>query len=98
MLFVLKPSQIYLELSEHIFLQDFAEFSRNLTKIKNKGVKIVIDDVGEGYSSLKTIAELNPDFIANNLTTTEEAEALLELGVKYGQGSLFDSIGISLSQ
>lgn len=118
---VLKPAQIYLELSEHICLQDVAEFSRNLTKIKNKGVNVVIDDVGEGYSSLKTIAELTPDFIktsgylsrdinadsqkqklmqtiisqarkiktdiiANNITTTEEAETLFKLGVKYGQG------------
>jgi len=79
-----KASQIYLELSEHACLEDFSKFSKDLTKIRDKGVKIVIADVGEGYSSLKTIVELRPAFIkigtylSSNIDADHEKQKLLQ--------------------
>jgi len=57
------PAQICIEISERTFISNFQEFARQLRILKPLGVMIVIDDLGEGYSSLKIIAELNPDFI-----------------------------------
>ena len=58
-----KPEQIVLELTERAEITDFPKFRRTLRSFKDKGFKISIDDVGSGYSSLETIAELEPDFV-----------------------------------
>lgn len=59
----ISPSQICIEISERTFVTNFKELASNLRLLKPMGVMIVIDDLGEGYSSLKAIAELNPEFI-----------------------------------
>ena len=59
----ISPSQICIEISERTFVTNFKELASNLRMLKPMGVMIVIDDLGEGYSSLKAIAELNPEFI-----------------------------------
>ncbi|MFH1867500.1 MAG: EAL domain-containing protein [Candidatus Omnitrophota bacterium] len=120
----LPPSQVCLEISEQTFVTNFEKISRVMNMLKDKGIVIAIDDVGAGYSSLRSIAELKPDFIkididivrsvdknevkgsivqalvilgdklqcsliAEGIETQEECKALLNMGVKYGQGFLF---------
>ena len=58
-----KPAQVCIEITERTCVTNFARLSAGLHYIKSKGVKIAIDDVGEGYSSLKAIAEIRPEFI-----------------------------------
>ncbi|MDD5347788.1 MAG: EAL domain-containing protein [Candidatus Omnitrophica bacterium] len=58
-----KPFQVCIEISERTYISNFKEFATHLKSLKPLGVMIVIDDLGEGYSSLKIIAELTPDFI-----------------------------------
>jgi EAL domain-containing protein (putative c-di-GMP-specific phosphodiesterase class I) len=59
----LPPSQICVEITERTYISNFARFNDNLNKVKPLGVMIVIDDLGEGYSSLKAIAEFKPSYI-----------------------------------
>ncbi|HRZ14898.1 MAG TPA: EAL domain-containing protein [Candidatus Omnitrophota bacterium] len=56
-------SQICLEITERTFISNFTRLASNLNDLKPMGVMIVIDDLGEGYASLKSIAELKPQFI-----------------------------------
>lgn len=118
------PSQICLEITERTFVKNFAMLSTNLKDVRSKGVRVAIDDIGEGYSSLNAIAELKPEFIKIDITiirnmetdgvkqnlvrlvadlarstnsrligegieTRKECDALLSLGVEYGQGYHF---------
>ncbi len=57
------PEQIVLEITERAEVKNFPKFYQILSSAKAKGFKISIDDVGSGYSSLGTIAELEPDFV-----------------------------------
>jgi EAL domain-containing protein (putative c-di-GMP-specific phosphodiesterase class I) len=83
----IKPSQICLELSERDCIKNFAKLSQAASYFKSTGFKVIIDDVGEGYSNLETIAELKPDFIklATSLTkqvnVDTEKQKLIQLVV-----------------
>lgn len=59
----LKPSDVVLEITERSAIQDFATFREALEHYRNQGYYIALDDVGAGYSSLQSIAELHPDFL-----------------------------------
>lgn len=59
----LKPSDVVLEITERSAIQDFSTFREALGHYRNQGYLIALDDVGAGYSSLQSIAELHPDFL-----------------------------------
>ncbi|MFH1641208.1 MAG: EAL domain-containing protein, partial [Candidatus Omnitrophota bacterium] len=59
----IKPSQVSIEITERVCVKNFAQLSSDLNYFKSLGVKISIDDIGEGYSSLKALAELKPEFM-----------------------------------
>jgi len=57
------PKQLCFEITERSFIKNFADLASILNYFHTQGIKIAIDDVGEGYSSLKAIVELQPTFI-----------------------------------
>jgi len=59
----LKPTQVVLEITEHSAVQDHEAFRQMLNHFQFHGFRLAVDDVGSGYSGLKSIAELRPDFI-----------------------------------
>ena len=48
----IKASQLELEITETVFLQDSAGTDAMFTALKNLGVRLALDDFGTGYSSL----------------------------------------------
>jgi len=59
----LKPTQVVLEITEHSAVRDHEAFRQMLNHFQFHGFRLAVDDVGSGYSGLKSIAELRPDFI-----------------------------------
>ena len=59
----LGPERIVLELTEHAAVKDYAAFRRTLLHLRAQGFRLAMDDVGAGYSGLRAIAEIGPDFI-----------------------------------
>jgi len=57
------PSQIIFEVVETELVKDQKHLKRILEFYREKGYKIALDDVGEGYSSLNMLIELQPDII-----------------------------------
>ena len=55
--------QVFLEITESVPLSHFEFCSSVLAEIRSKGVHLVIDDFGAGYSNLRYIAELVPDIV-----------------------------------
>lgn len=53
-------NDIYLEITESIPLSHFHLCQSILTEIRDRGVHLVVDDLGAGYSNLKYIADLHP--------------------------------------
>jgi EAL domain-containing protein (putative c-di-GMP-specific phosphodiesterase class I) len=59
----LPASRLQIEVTETALLADFELARRNLSRLRNHGVRIVLDDFGEGYSSIRYLREMNFDAI-----------------------------------
>ena len=56
-------SRILLELSEHDQVEDYAALTAALAPLRAAGLRLAIDDVGAGFSSLRHIVVTAPDVI-----------------------------------
>jgi EAL domain-containing protein (putative c-di-GMP-specific phosphodiesterase class I)/putative methionine-R-sulfoxide reductase with GAF domain len=57
------PERLVVELTEQEAVGDYAEVRKHLAPWLARGVRIAIDDTGAGYSSLRHVIELTPDFL-----------------------------------
>jgi EAL domain-containing protein (putative c-di-GMP-specific phosphodiesterase class I) len=56
-------ADMYLEITESVPLSHFAMCKRILEEVRGRGVYLVVDDLGAGYSNLKYIADLAPRIV-----------------------------------
>lgn len=81
----IEPEEVVLELTERTVITDYTVFARALQTYLNYGYRIAVDDVGSGYSNLRLIAEVKPDFIKVDMSlirgidTDKTKQALLEM-------------------
>ena len=115
---------IMLEVTEHARVEDYDELHRVLEPLRERGMRLAVDDAGAGYASFNHILELRPDVIkldmglvrdlhvnpsrrslvagmalfaremgmsvvAEGVEVEGERDALVGLGIDYGQGWLF---------
>lgn len=57
------PQRLSLEITETELMMEIEENIKKLQRLKDKGIKIYLDDFGKGYSSLKYLKELPVDYI-----------------------------------
>lgn len=57
------PTQIILEIPETLRIKDVGAFQKHLEPFRREGFRIAIDDFGAGYTNLRMIADLQPDFV-----------------------------------
>lgn len=69
-----RPEQIVFEITERTAIDDFKSFRNSINYYRRQGFTIAIDDTGAGYSSLQSIAELNPDYIKIDRSIVEEID------------------------
>jgi EAL domain-containing protein (putative c-di-GMP-specific phosphodiesterase class I) len=122
--------RVIVELSEHDPVHDYEALAAVLSPLRERGVRLAIDDVGVGFSSLRHIVVSAPDLIkldlsivtgvgsdqvlrtlarslaefghevgasvvAEGVESREDASALREAGVDFGQGWYFGRPGAS---
>jgi EAL domain-containing protein (putative c-di-GMP-specific phosphodiesterase class I) len=56
-------NDVVLEITERLAIKDINLFRETVKGLEKYGFSVAIDDVGAGYSSLHTIAELNPTYL-----------------------------------
>jgi EAL domain-containing protein (putative c-di-GMP-specific phosphodiesterase class I)/CheY-like chemotaxis protein len=56
-------AQLVLELTEHDRVDDYDALRHALAPIRERGVRIAIDDVGAGFASLRHVLRLDPEII-----------------------------------
>lgn len=98
------PSNIELEITESVFIDNMAEIIRKMKMLKEFGIRFSMDDFGTGFSSLSYLRELPIDtlkidksFIDNVVTddsTRTIAESIIDLSKKLG----FDTIAEGVEQ
>jgi EAL domain-containing protein (putative c-di-GMP-specific phosphodiesterase class I) len=55
--------RIVIEVTEHAVVDSYAMLHEELEPLRRRGLRIAVDDAGAGYSSLRHVLELRPDFI-----------------------------------
>jgi EAL domain-containing protein (putative c-di-GMP-specific phosphodiesterase class I)/ActR/RegA family two-component response regulator len=55
--------QVVLEVTEHSAVEDYDALNSALGGLRDDGLRLAIDDVGAGFSSLRHLLRLRPDFI-----------------------------------
>ncbi|GAB6196778.1 sensor domain-containing phosphodiesterase [Lysobacter xanthus] len=55
--------RIVLEITEHAPVDDYDVLARALSELRQRGMRVAIDDVGAGYSSLQHVLRIGPDII-----------------------------------
>jgi EAL domain-containing protein (putative c-di-GMP-specific phosphodiesterase class I) len=55
--------RVVLEITEHTDVEDYECLLNVLQPLRQRGLKLAVDDAGAGYSSLRHILNLQPDFI-----------------------------------
>lgn len=65
-------ARITLEITERSRLQDIAHWDESVRLIGELGFAIAVDDLGAGYSSLSTLADLQPQFIKLDMSLVRD--------------------------
>jgi EAL domain-containing protein (putative c-di-GMP-specific phosphodiesterase class I) len=55
--------QLVVEVTEHAAVESYAALRNELAPLRERGMRIAVDDAGAGYASLRHVLELRPDFI-----------------------------------
>lgn len=62
------PGNIVVEVTERVAITEWQAFQKALMALREAGLRIAIDDMGSGYSSLRVVAEIEPDFLKLDLS------------------------------
>jgi len=62
--------RLILELTEHVPVEDYGVLNAALAPLRERGVRIAVDDTGAGFASLRHILDLHPDVIKIDIGIT----------------------------
>jgi EAL domain-containing protein (putative c-di-GMP-specific phosphodiesterase class I) len=90
------------EVTENELIPDHAALNEMLTRLRRRGARIAIDDVGEGYAGLQRVMEIRPDVLkldralVTNVHREPAKAALVEAFVRYAArtGALICAEGV----
>jgi EAL domain-containing protein (putative c-di-GMP-specific phosphodiesterase class I) len=98
----LDPSDVVVEVTERTAVTEWRVFRRALRELRRAGLKIAIDDVGSGYSSLHAVAQIEPDYLKLDSSLIQDVhrssikrdllETLVLLARKIGARSIAEGI------
>ncbi|MGY3266121.1 sensor domain-containing phosphodiesterase [Lysobacter sp. HA35] len=67
-------SRLVVEITEHAAIDDYAPLLDAAKRLRDVGVRIAIDDVGAGYSSLRHVLQLAPDIAKLDMSLTRSVD------------------------
>lgn len=79
----LEPHHLKLEITESAYTKDQKQLLDAITKLKEKGFTIVMDDFGSGYSSLNVLKDMPIDVVKvdmsfiNDVSTSRKADVIM---------------------
>lgn len=68
------PRRVLIEVTEHMPIEDYDPILRALAPLRQKGIRVAIDDAGAGYSSLRHILAMRPDVIKFDISLTRNVD------------------------
>lgn len=67
-------SRVVLEITEHASVENYTSLIDAPAALRQTGMRVAVDDAGAGYSSLKHILQLKPDFIKLDIGLTRDID------------------------
>jgi EAL domain-containing protein (putative c-di-GMP-specific phosphodiesterase class I) len=67
--------RVVLEITEHAAVADYARLLAGLRPLRERGVRVAIDDAGAGFASLQHILRLRPDIIKLDISLVRGIDA-----------------------
>jgi len=62
--------RVVLEITEHEAVEDYGALAEGLAPLRERGLRVAVDDVGAGYASLRHALQLAPDMVKMDLSLT----------------------------
>ncbi len=95
-------TRILLEITEHAIVDDYRFLVTALEPLRERGLRIAIDDAGAGYASMRHIVNIRPDIIKLDISLTQQIDidegrrALARALIGFGRdiGSLICAEGV----
>jgi EAL domain-containing protein (putative c-di-GMP-specific phosphodiesterase class I) len=56
-------SALVVEITEHTAIEAYADLRMELDRLRERGLRLAVDDAGAGYASLRHVLELRPDIV-----------------------------------
>lgn len=66
--------RLLLEITEHAPVDDYQALGDALAPLRDRGLRLAVDDAGAGYSSLQHIVRLRPDVIKLDMSLTRDID------------------------
>jgi EAL domain-containing protein (putative c-di-GMP-specific phosphodiesterase class I) len=85
----LSSQQLVLEISEQEHILNVPDLKRVIYNFKNQGILLALDDIGSGNSQIKSIIELEPNFLkldhyfTENIETCSKKQSFIEMLLNY---------------
>ena len=67
--------RIVLEITEHEAIDDYGALAEGLAPLRERGLRVAVDDVGAGYASLRHALQLAPDMVKLDISLTRDIDA-----------------------
>lgn len=67
--------RISLEITEHDVIEDYGPLARTLKPLRERGLRLAVDDAGAGYASFRHILQLRPDTIKLDMSLTRDIDS-----------------------
>lgn len=65
-------SRVVLEITERASLDEVADLSDRVARLRSMGFQIAVDDLGAGYSGLSSFAQLEPEIVKLDMTLVRD--------------------------
>jgi EAL domain-containing protein (putative c-di-GMP-specific phosphodiesterase class I) len=98
----LDPNDLVIEVTERVAITEWQPFHKALGEMRRAGLKVAVDDMGSGYSSLHAVGEIQPDYLKFDFSLIhgihrssikrDLLETLLVLAGKIGARSIAEGI------
>jgi EAL domain-containing protein (putative c-di-GMP-specific phosphodiesterase class I) len=69
-----EPERVIVELTEHARIDDYEELNAALFGLRERGVRLAVDDAGAGFASFRHIIRLGPDIIKLDVSLTRDVD------------------------
>lgn len=100
----LSPELLSLEITESVMVGDFAQVRRDLLELQEHGIRVELDDFGQGYSTMNYLTRMPIDFLKIDSSYVRNAhlieadriilESLINMGHRLGLKVIAEGVEI----